>query len=789
MQSFWRFFIVFLMLSIGQKAAAQEEDSLQLDFDILNWKDIKSSQGLSVSTKVISGSRSEKKIEDLPFAIFVITQEEIQQNGYLTLTDALKRLPGIRVSQPGSGIEGETFLMRGLSGNTYTKILINDVPIKPFLVSGMPIGAQIPIREAERIEVIYGPVATLYGADASAGVINIILKDSERPVYAQADLGLGGLGYRNLDILFGGKVGQNKKVLSFKVFGNYTSFSDRNVKYDLDSLYNPEAYQRFLRSEEVSYLNHPNYSGTEGSPILNKLPHLSNSLGVELKYRNWKFSYLYMYRRDHSAIGLSPMAVSYANPLNFFGENITSTQLTYSKNSNRFRLKAGLSALIYGVDESSSNTYVLPAIGFLQHNIAHTLTMDNSEARDSLNNLIDNTFYTGSRFSSAGSFEAEAELLLGYTFSQHIELAGGVSTRFGIGSPLVSFSSNPIDELEEISSLNPIGGVIGDFAGYLDFSAFIESYINLKKWQAIIGTQVFRRETDFSRTQPAFLNPRLALQYRWTNKFSLRASMSESYRYPSPFYSSNSYTIDADDLGILITGANLSPEKTFSVEVGSRWTIGNNVSGDIAAYYTRTSNFIGYDARVSGGGSIITLGYFNEGFSFAKLYGIQSRIVFEDILPTLGLNVILNVNYSKGQESRKSFSLDNINSINPSLIQLDGLRSQPDWIVQLDIEVNPKDKFRFLFENTLMTSSLRRNAFYYRNLESTPARQVNNAGFYTLDFTVNYRVNRQLLTVLKINNFFNTQYAGIGSSTNLDGLFYNPQSLRNFRIGVNYRLQ
>ena len=71
-------------------------------------------------------------------------------NGYLTLTDVLKRLPGIRVSQPGSALEGETFLMRGLLGNAYAKILINDLPIKPFLVSGMPIGAQLPIREAYR---------------------------------------------------------------------------------------------------------------------------------------------------------------------------------------------------------------------------------------------------------------------------------------------------------------------------------------------------------------------------------------------------------------------------------------------------------------------------------------------------------------------------------------------------------------------------------------------------------------------------------------------------------------
>ena len=235
---FWT--AIWMAITLGHNVLyGQQEDSLRLDFSQLNWKDINSNENLLEGTKVISGSRSEKKIADLPFTIFVITGEEIRKNGYLTLTDVLKRLPGIRVSQPGSALEGETFLMRGLLGNTYAKILVNDMPVKPFGVRGMPIGAQLPIREAERIEVIYGPAATIYGADASAGIINIILKESERPIYVQADLGFGGDGFENLDIMFSGKMGKDKKVLKFQVFGSYTAFNDRKIKYDTSTLYNP----------------------------------------------------------------------------------------------------------------------------------------------------------------------------------------------------------------------------------------------------------------------------------------------------------------------------------------------------------------------------------------------------------------------------------------------------------------------------------------------------------------------------------------------------------------------
>ena len=63
--------------------------------------------------KMISGSRFPISAADLPFSTHIITKEEIRQNGYETLVDALKMVPGIRVSQPGSALEGETFLMRG----------------------------------------------------------------------------------------------------------------------------------------------------------------------------------------------------------------------------------------------------------------------------------------------------------------------------------------------------------------------------------------------------------------------------------------------------------------------------------------------------------------------------------------------------------------------------------------------------------------------------------------------------------------------------------------------------
>ncbi|MFT4568451.1 MAG: outer membrane receptor for ferrienterochelin and colicin [Saprospiraceae bacterium] len=135
-------YLIFILFIFTALLLSGQVDSSLLEYDKLSWQHLESAQDQYLETKVISGSRSEQNLFDLPFTSHVITADEIAKNGYKTLVDALKHLPGIRVSQPGSALEGETFLMRGLQGNSYAKILINDVPIKPFVVPGMPIGAQ-----------------------------------------------------------------------------------------------------------------------------------------------------------------------------------------------------------------------------------------------------------------------------------------------------------------------------------------------------------------------------------------------------------------------------------------------------------------------------------------------------------------------------------------------------------------------------------------------------------------------------------------------------------------------
>ncbi|MEN0048602.1 MAG: TonB-dependent receptor, partial [Bacteroidota bacterium] len=401
------YFGILLGLFLSLSGLGQATDSLLLSFKELGKEDIKTNDENAQNT--LSDSRTLKEVSDLPFTIYVITKEEIQEFGFVTLVDVLKSVPGIRVSQPGTGLDGETFLMRGLLGNQYAKILINDIPIRPTAARSMPVGAQLPIQQAERIEIIFGPTPGIYGADAMAGVINIITEETERPFYVQSDVSLGNLGFKRLNVSLGGKLGRDKNVVKFNIFGSYTEMGNLPVIFDKDTLYNPSFYLN-----DQSYLSNrnplaqiPNYIGTLDNPITRTFPHSSESIGARLKFRDFYLDFEQMNRQDHSALGLNPVSVSLANPLNFTGENINRINGGWAKDLDRWSFRIDAANLRYELNPRTSNNYVLNTLNrgvlFWQDKLLFS-PFDTINFRARAANVYDR-YLSGQRYSFARSVD------------------------------------------------------------------------------------------------------------------------------------------------------------------------------------------------------------------------------------------------------------------------------------------------------------------------------------------------------------------------------------------------
>jgi len=133
-----------------------------------------------MNLEVTSVSRRPERLSQTASAIQVITQDDIRRSGASSLAEALRLAPNLQVAQVDS--RQWAISARGFSSTTANKllVLIDGRTVYTPLFSGVFWDAQlVPLGDIDRIEVISGPGATLWGANAVNGVINVITKDAK----------------------------------------------------------------------------------------------------------------------------------------------------------------------------------------------------------------------------------------------------------------------------------------------------------------------------------------------------------------------------------------------------------------------------------------------------------------------------------------------------------------------------------------------------------------------------------------------------------------------------------
>lgn len=134
-------------------------------------------EGTLLQQVVVSATGFEQNVKDAPASISVIPREEIEKNAFRDLTDALRGVQGVAVT--GTASEQDIYI-RGLPG-AYTLILVDGKrqstrDARTNGNSGFEQSFIPPSSAIERIEVVRGPMSSLYGSDAMGGVINIITR-------------------------------------------------------------------------------------------------------------------------------------------------------------------------------------------------------------------------------------------------------------------------------------------------------------------------------------------------------------------------------------------------------------------------------------------------------------------------------------------------------------------------------------------------------------------------------------------------------------------------------------
>jgi iron complex outermembrane recepter protein len=203
--------ILFSILTLGGTYAAQAGESRSLsDLSLDELMDV----------PVTSVSRRETRRGDAATAITVITQEDIRRAGITALPEALRLAPGLDVAR----IDGSHWAIsaRGFNlqyANTLL-VLVDGLSVYSPAFGGVYWDAQdLPLQDIERIEVIRGPGAALWGANAVNGVINIISRRA-RDTQGLAVATAVGTGDRpSAEARYGGSIGSSAR---YRVYGKYS---------------------------------------------------------------------------------------------------------------------------------------------------------------------------------------------------------------------------------------------------------------------------------------------------------------------------------------------------------------------------------------------------------------------------------------------------------------------------------------------------------------------------------------------------------------------------------------
>ncbi|HRD68150.1 MAG TPA: TonB-dependent receptor [Candidatus Competibacter sp.] len=171
-----------------------------------------------MNVQVVSPTKQSQRLADTASAVFVITQDDIRRTGVANVPDALRLAPGVQVAR----IDANKWAIsiRGFNGRFANKllVLVDGRSIYTPTFSGVYWEIQdLLLEDIERIEVIRGPGASLWGANAVNGVINIITKPA-KDTRGLVSVTVGERERPVVGVRFGGQLGDDAH---YRLFGKY----------------------------------------------------------------------------------------------------------------------------------------------------------------------------------------------------------------------------------------------------------------------------------------------------------------------------------------------------------------------------------------------------------------------------------------------------------------------------------------------------------------------------------------------------------------------------------------
>jgi len=180
----------------------------------------------SVEEIVVTATRTERDLIDVPAAITVQNIEQLRRDGFTYGTDEFRGVPGVSFRR-GEG-DGDFFPFVSIRGSTGTEGFLTLIDGVPFVgIFEEPLLADVPYDALERVEIVKGPISALYGRGALYGAVNYITR-SPREDKVAATLSAGSDGYRRGSARLSRRLGDRAGLLISASYEDYEGWREQS---------------------------------------------------------------------------------------------------------------------------------------------------------------------------------------------------------------------------------------------------------------------------------------------------------------------------------------------------------------------------------------------------------------------------------------------------------------------------------------------------------------------------------------------------------------------------------
>lgn len=485
---------------------------------------------------VVTATRTEREVSDVPASVTVITSEEIENSPAHSADELIQGLAGIDSLHTIGILSTSTsnkISMRGLGGGSEARVLllIDGVPANDLSVGSVEWN-QIPKEDIERIEIVRGPASAIYGSNAMGGVINIITKSASKETKGKATIGYGTFNTREGNASFSGSSGK--------------------VGYRLSA--------GALRSDGYMSLPKSKQNATSIDQGVER-ENLSGNISFELNERaslDFKASHFHEQQtgtQDYAGF----------NPYEQSADDLTGKYVLNLDNGSQF------SAQLYGKHDKSSYDSANYATGYTSTSYTSEATQDRHGG-----NLQYTTLY-----STEGGTD--------HVFTGGLEYSDGNMDRHddyldGSGRVIKIRGSQRYNALylqDEIFML--------DDALIVDIGARNDHWHNYDGYG--YDDNATPVETHYANSSSSAVNPKLSARYTVSPATSIRGSVGKAFRAPTL---NDLYSTFVWGTSVWAGSPNLDPETVVSYELGIDQKIGAAADLSLTAYHNDAKDFIGF---------------------------------------------------------------------------------------------------------------------------------------------------------------------------------------------------